>query len=120
VFQFARKAIFRSNFRSALAAAKANPQAVQKTVATYVFRHLNDAIKTGATEEEWRSIGIAATQGRQGLTQLGNRSESNPEYAKFALLESAVFAMFMEDEKLKREIHSDLFQWFESLGIGRN
>lgn len=120
MFTFARNAIFKSNFRSALEAAKTNPHSVQKEIATYVFTHLRDPIKNGATETEWKGIGLAAVQGRQNLTQLGNRSESNPEYARFALLESAVVAMFMEDEKLKKAVHSELFQWFKSLGLDRD
>jgi hypothetical protein len=119
MFAFARNALFKSNFRSALEAAKKNPLNVQKEIASYVFSHLRDPLKNGATEAEWRGIGLAAAQNRQGLTAQGNRSESNPEYARFALLESAVFVLFMDDERLKKTVHSELFQWFESLGVGR-
>lgn len=120
MFTFARNAIFKSNFRSSLQAAKTNPLSVQKEIATYVFKHLRDPSKNGTTEAEWKGIALAAVQGRQRLNQLGNSSESNPDYARFALLESAVLAMFMEDEKLKKAVHSELFQWFESLGVGRS
>jgi hypothetical protein len=117
MLKFARNALIKSTFRSTLKAAKVNPLATQKDIANFIFSRLNGLIKSGASEVEWRMLVAETSQRRQAINAAGNNSESNPDYAKYALLESAATAVALNDSALKESVLGELFEWFKSLGM---
>lgn len=119
MFAFLRNAGIKSTFNSALQAAKTNSVSTQREIAKHVYDSIHGLVKNGAGESEWKALGLSASKGRQALNQTGNQSESNPFYARFALLESAVLAVLTGDPKVKSAVLGELFSWFESLGIGQ-
>lgn len=117
MFNFMRKAGVKMTFGSALKAAQYNDEITQRQIGRFVFEEIHRLTSTGASMDDWRATAAMAMAGRQHANSMGNNSESNPFYAKHALLESACHAVLLGDDGLKKYVLGELFSWFREIGL---
>ena len=106
-----------------LAATKTNSRAVQRDIAGHVYKTLVE-IETAAESlnPQEQSVMLKARLSdvmadRHRCTALGNRSEADPDYAKAALVESAITAMLSGDRQTVDAAMGALIAWFRDVGV---
>lgn len=120
---FIQKMGIKSTFKSALKAAQKNSLPTQLAIGLVVqarMRAISDLVdgKTASASTELLRKELAqASSQRQSLNAAGNHSESNPEYARVALVESALLAVCSGDEMLANTVVGELNAWLAELGL---
>lgn len=117
MFNFMRKAGVKMTFGSALKAARDNDEITQRQIARFVLDEIHRLTTEGASMDDWRATAATAMSGRHHASSMGINSESNPFYAKYALLESACHAVLLGDDGLKKHVLGELFSWFRAIGL---
>lgn len=120
---FFQKMAIKSLFNSALDAAKTNSPQVQRSIAKSVkdkileFGTTCESLPQNKQSEYSKAQIQLAMEGRKKVNASGNRSEANPEYAKWALIESALVAACSGDHGLAHGVMAELNDWFNEVAV---